>query len=116
MNKKLNPERKLIAIVILLTVVVMLAVGCGGNGAESEAPMDPLSLGERYLLEMNYEQALIHFLAFIEIEPMNPRGYSGAAQAHIGLVQPDEAVTMLIRVLEIFSDDADMLEELQTLL
>jgi len=35
-------------------------------------------LGERFLLEGNYEQAMIHFARLIEIEPMNPRAWMTA--------------------------------------
>ena len=54
-----------------------------------------LDLGEKYLLDMNYEQALVQFLVVIEIEPMNPRGYTGAAEAYVGLDKKNEAIAVL---------------------
>ena len=65
-----------------------------------------LSLGEKYLLELDYEQALVQFLKVIEIDPMNPRGYTGAAEAYMGLGQPDEAVAVLERGLDAIPGDA----------
>ena len=47
---------------------------------------------------------------------MNPRGYTGAAQAHVGLGQLDEAIAILQLGLDVLPDNADilnMLEELQ---
>lgn len=73
--------------------------GCADK--QQELTVDELiSLGERFLLELNYEQALIQFNKVIEIEPMNVRGYTGAAEAYIGLEQLDEAVAILQKGLE----------------
>jgi tetratricopeptide (TPR) repeat protein len=71
-----------------------------------------ISLGEKYLLDLNYEQALIQFNKVIEIEPMNVRGYTGAAEAYIGLEQLDEAIAILQRGLEIIDNNVihDMLD------
>jgi tetratricopeptide (TPR) repeat protein len=72
-----------------------------------------LDLGEKYLLELNYEQALVQFLKVIEIEPMNPRGYTGAAEAYIGLGQPEEAIAILQQGLEVVSpEDTEALTEM----
>lgn len=107
------------AICILLTVIMLFMVSCGGNGAGigtgADAPTDHLSLGERFLLELEYEQALFHFLALIEIEPMNPRGYTGAAQAHIGLGQHAEAIAILQLGLEVLPDNTSILDMLYDL-
>ena len=54
-----------------------------------------LDLGKKYLLELKYEQALVQFLAVIEIEPMNPCGYTGAAEAYVRLGQTDKAIEVL---------------------
>ena len=61
---------------------------------------DMLSLGERYLLEMQFEQAIVQFLAVIEIEPMNVRAYLGAAEAFVGLGQMENAANILRQGLE----------------
>ena len=112
MNKK-----RIIYIILISTI--LFTVSCGGNdtgiGAGANEPTDHLSLGERFLLELEYEQALFHFLALIEIEPMNPRGYTGAAQAHIWLGQHDKAIAILQRGLEVLPDSADILNMLHEL-
>jgi len=54
-----------------------------------------LDLGEKYLLELNYEEAVMQFTKLIEIEPKNPRGYLGLAEAYAGLDDTDKAVTAL---------------------
>ena len=42
-----------------------------------------LALGEKYLLELNYEQAIVYFTKVIEIEPMNVRAYVGRGNAYV---------------------------------
>ena len=54
-----------------------------------------LDLGEKYLLEMNYEQAIVCFERLIEVEPRNPRGYTGAAEAYVGLGDYSSAISIL---------------------
>jgi len=74
-----------------------------------------LSLGEKYLLELNYEQAIVMFTRVIEIEPMNPRGYIGVAQAYIGIGDEDKAIAVLEQGLDKIdsTDIAAMLESLK---
>ena len=97
---------------ILIILLLLFTVACG---SPAETPVDHLSLGERFLLEMNYEQALVHFLALIDIEPMNPRGYTGAAEAHIGLGQVDEAIAVLRLGQERLPDNVEIRDMLDGL-
>jgi hypothetical protein len=54
-----------------------------------------LALGEKYLLELNFEQAIVHFANLIEIEPKNPRAYTGLAEAHLGVGDVASAIAAL---------------------
>ena len=86
--------KKLCALFLCLFVALSLATAC----ATQDKPLtagELLSLGEKYLLEMDYEQALVHFTKLIEVEPMNPRGYTGAAEVYVTLRQYDNAVVIL---------------------
>ena len=65
-----------------------------------------LSLGEKHLFELDYEQALVQFLKVIEIEPMNARGYTGAADAYIRLGRDGEAAVVLRQGLEQLPENA----------
>ena len=103
--------KKTLTTLIIFTLLFFIACG-----SPAETPLDHLTLGERFLLEMNYEQALVHFLALIDIEPMNPRGYTGAAEAHIGLGQVDEAIAVLRLGQERLPDNVEirgMLEDIE---
>jgi len=93
--------------IIISIIVAILTLGIAGiiifgvtQQQSAQTPEHLISLGERFLLEQNFEQALVQFLRVIEIDPMNPRGYTGAAEAHIGLGQVDAAVAVLQRGLE----------------
>ena len=72
-----------------------------------------LSLGDKFLLDLDYEQALVQFLQVIEIEPRNPRGYTGAAEAYVGLGQPENARAILEQGLSaVGQEDRALLEEI----
>lgn len=94
-----------ISLILCICIAILLLVSC----AKQERPLtveELLDLGEKYLLEMNYEQALVQFLAVIEIEPMNTRGYTGAAESYIGLNKLKEAVSILEKGFEATNDEA----------
>ena len=65
-----------------------------------------LAMGKRYLLALDYEQAVVHFLAAIEIDPMNPRGYADAAEAYIANGQTEAAIALLLPGAERTGDAA----------
>jgi hypothetical protein len=85
----------------LLAVLLAFTIAACGN-AETELGIgELLDLGEKYLLEADYEQAVVQFTKLIEIEPKNPRGYTGLADAYIGLGDVDKAIEILFRGFEI---------------
>jgi len=66
-----------------------------GSSEQLPNAAELLTQGEENLLRLNYEQALSLFLQAIEIEPADPRGYIGAADAYFGLGQVDQAASIL---------------------
>lgn len=66
---------------LLLIITLLLAMAACGRPAPAVNP--PLILAEKYLLDLDYEQALLQFEQAIEIEPKNPRGYVGQMVAWI---------------------------------
>jgi len=92
-------------IIALLTAILFLLAG--GSCAVPTTPppaAELLNLGEKYLQELDYEQALVQFLAVIDIKPMNARAYLGAAEAYIALGDTDAAIAVLEQGLEATSD------------
>ena len=105
-EKSSRGKKKLIAgitaSVIALTIAVVFIFNMNNQPTTAA---DMLSLGERYLLEMQFAQALMQFLGVIEIEPMNARAYLGAAEAFIGLGQQIAATNILRQGLELTGDE-----------
>lgn len=117
------PRKKRKWLIPVLCGILGIALGVGAffflqNREDIESPAYLLSLGNRFLLELDYEQALVQFLRVIEIEPMNPRGYEGAARAYIGLERYDDAADILQTGVELTQDDTlrEMLVDVQVIL
>ena len=111
--------RLIVSLVAVVGALIFLgaSAGCARAGAPQAGSLPTtaaewLSLGEKYLLELEYEQAVVAFTRVIEIEPRNARGYTGAAEAYAGLGRMDEAAQVLRDGLLALPGDT----ELQTLL
>jgi len=97
--------KKMLAVFVVTTAVLALLASCAAPTPAPPTVSELLDLGERYLLKLDYEQAVAQFLAVIEIEPMNARAYIGAAKAYIALGRTDDAIAVLERGYET-TDDA----------
>lgn len=78
--------------------VILLLVGfctCSSQPPRQPGAVGLLSLGEQYLTDLYYDQALVRFLKVIEVEPRNVRAYLGAVEAYIALGQIEEAIAIL---------------------
>jgi len=91
--------------IIIFAMVLCLFTACA-KPVVAPTASELLDLGEKYLLELNYEQALVQFLAVIEVEPMNARAYIGAAEAYVALGDKDSAIAVLEQGLEATGDAA----------
>ena len=103
---------KRITNILTVFLILVLLAACSTGSKASLAEL--LDLGEKYLLELNYEQAVVQFLKVIEVEPMNPRGYTGVAEAYMGLDQTENAIDALKLGFQRTGDNniKDMLKEL----
>ena len=95
---------------------MLLAVFVGGwiHNAPARRLAEQLNLGNRYLEEMDYEQAVVAFTKAIEIDPMSVDAYIGAAEAYVGLDDVDEAIIVLEKGYEL-TDDGEILQMLEEL-
>jgi tetratricopeptide (TPR) repeat protein len=110
--------KRRIILYITIGLAALLIVGgmiVSGNVA-ANSPARILSLGEQFLLDLDYENAIVQFLKVIEIEPMNERAYLGATEAYIGLGQTEEAMAMLEQGLTALPDSAAILAMLEVLI
>jgi len=78
---------------LTLAAALLLALFACGN--PPSIPNPPLVLGEKYLSDLDYEQALLQFDQAIVIEPKNPRSYLGKADALLHLNMQSEAIATL---------------------
>lgn len=97
----------IIAIVILLgTFVAVNAIDMQDTDAASQ-----LKLGEKYLSELQYEEALIAFNNVLEIEPKNVDAKLGIAETLLQTDKINEAISFLAEELEKY-DDAGLYSKL----
>ncbi|MDR1463950.1 MAG: hypothetical protein LBJ11_01445 [Oscillospiraceae bacterium] len=88
------------ALLLLLTLAASL-FACAAKPAVA-LPNPALVLGEKYLLGLDYDQALLQFDEAIKVDPKNPRGYLGKADALLHLDrQADAAATLQIGAKEL---------------
>lgn len=100
---KKHPVRNTILVIVL---AIFLAVGgvliaqAVAAGTREARMREQLSLGTRYLNEMDYEAALVCFNTVLDIESRNVPAYVGAALASTGLQDNDKAVRILEQGIE----------------
>ncbi|MDR1465505.1 MAG: DUF6273 domain-containing protein [Oscillospiraceae bacterium] len=75
--------KRALALVLSLTLFGLFSA-CAAKPA-SVIPNLALVLGEKHLLALNYDQALVQFDEAIRLDPKNPRGYLGKADALLHL-------------------------------
>ena len=83
---------------IVILALFALALVFGAWQVERKDTVDPeqqLSLGERYLQELQYEEAVLAFTKVIEVEPRNEQAYLGLAEAFLGLGEMGQAIEAL---------------------
>ncbi len=107
--------KKLLSIIIVIALTMTLFASCGETETALTAT-ELLDLGEKYLLDLDYEQAIVYFNQVIEVEPRNSRAYMGAAEAYVGLGDTESAINLLKTALEVFSDDEEVTIELLEML
>lgn len=74
--------KRALPIVLCLILAFPLLVSCT-KSEKTLTAVELSNLGEKYLLEMDYEQAVVYFTRVIEIEPMNTRAYIGRGNAYV---------------------------------
>lgn len=95
---------KKIAAATGITVLAVIAAGIIGftvyNNMDSVKLKRQMDLGQQYLAELNYEQAIVAFRTVIEIDPMSTEAYLGLAEAYLGLGEPENAMDILLQGYE----------------
>ncbi|MBR3367999.1 MAG: tetratricopeptide repeat protein [Lachnospiraceae bacterium] len=109
------------AFLFAAVMTAALISACGGQGekpaqieeaakVEEEQPLsiqEQLELGRRYLVELNYEEAIIVFTGIIDVEPRNVEAWTGLATAYAQTQNFGEAAKAYTVVTEERPDDPD---------
>ena len=94
---------------VFMSILFLLA-GCQKSAAEQLR--EQLELGQNYLLEMNYEEAVVAFSKAIELDPKSLEAYEGLTNVYIAQGQYDEAYEVLTQAEENLPQQAEI-EELR---
>lgn len=95
---------------LLLTLTLVLGL-CACEQKAEATWQEQYDLGIRYLAEENYEEAIIAFMAAIEIDPSNSDGYLKLAEAYIELDDLEQAAQVLRDGWEHCPDNAQEFED-----
>lgn len=85
---------------VLLAVALMLMILLTACAAKPKKASQRLELGQKYLNEMNYTEAVDAFTQVIQLYPENIPAYMGRAQAYAGLEQYEKAKDDYTEVIE----------------
>ena len=110
-NKNKNPKWKK----LLIAAGVLALVAAGAVYGYSQTPgqklASSLSLGNRYLNEVNYEQAVAEFSKALEIEPRNEEALKGILEAAARTDDQELFQATFRSLLEVYQSDETITEE-----
>ena len=75
-------------ILAVLTLFLALFTACSSKAAKA---VEKVELGQKYLTELNYTEAVASFTEAIGLDPDNIPAYMGRAEAYVALKQYDDA-------------------------
>ncbi len=101
MGKSIKESKLLKQFAIWFLIAIMfLSAGC----EKKLTLQDYLDLGDKYLLELNYEEAVVAFTKAIELEPRDPNGYLKLAKVYDAQEDYEKAVQILTQGYEATGD------------
>ncbi|MCD8107942.1 MAG: tetratricopeptide repeat protein [Oscillospiraceae bacterium] len=106
--------KKLLSFILAIVLTVTLFTSCA-EPAEALTSIY-LNLGEKYLTDLNYEEAIVYFNKVIEVEPKNARAYLGSAEAYVAMGDIESAIAILEQGIEVVDDPTELQAMLAELL
>lgn len=86
-----------IRLMVLVLSLVLMLTACK---SKAERVQQQLDLGQKYLTDLNYTEAILAFTKAIEIDPESIPAYMGRAEAYRGTEQYEEAKTDYTTVID----------------
>ncbi|MCM1217675.1 MAG: leucine-rich repeat protein [Lachnospiraceae bacterium] len=115
--EKMKKQKKLVMAGISVVLLIVVAVGIYiGAGSWQRKLSSFLDLGQKYLEDMVYEDAILVFDEAIAIDPKCAEAYLGKAQAQYALGYLEEAVDTLQQGIEQVDDGTELEAFLQQIL
>lgn len=114
MKKRKKILRYILIVLILLLIILNVFIYRYITSPRQKADRQ-LDLGQRYLLNMEYEEAVAAFEIVIEVEPNNVAAYTGMAEAYIGMGELEKAVRILNKGYKQTGDESlkELLDQLE---
>ncbi|MBQ5319373.1 MAG: tetratricopeptide repeat protein [Oscillospiraceae bacterium] len=84
-----------IAISVTALVLGIIAVLSIPDKSQAKTADEFIKTGNKYLIELSYDKAVIEFNKAIEIEPRNADAYIGLVEAYMGLGEDEKAIETL---------------------
>ena len=112
-------QNKIAKIVLLLLIMALFLNGCRRNVQVQIS--EQLELGEKYLTEGNYEEAIVAFNKVIELNPKKWAGYQKIAEIYFSQNQYSEAAGILNQAMihvdkAISAEEQDNIAKMYTLI
>ncbi len=122
-NQSTEKKRKKGKIITLICVLAVAVAGAAagiffvlqGRGSSLTPLQEALQLGEKYLEELDYENAVMAFTEAAEIDPKSTEAYMGLAQSYTGAQEYDQAEASYRQLLALDSSNAEGYRELAEL-
>ena len=113
MKAKGKMKNRIAVTVIIVAVVMAVIIGISIYNTPTNRINRHLDLGQKYLEEQNYEQALVEFDKAIAIDSMNVDAYIGKAQTCESIGDYESAIEAYYKLLDIDADDGSIADVLQ---
>ena len=82
-------RKNLLLFAAVTLLAILLFAACGAKAATAA---DKIELGQKYLIELNYTEAIASFTEAIKLDPNNIQAYMGRAEAYLALGEYDKAL------------------------
>ena len=105
-KNKINKKLLIGTAVFIAVALVALLIVFAPKAADAKKIQEQLSLGQKYLSELNYEQAEATYLAVLAIDPKNVDAYLGLADVYVAQGEYDKAISVLEGGLNYVNEDA----------
>ena len=87
--KQLEKMKRSLFYLLLVLAALAVLTACGSKAAMAA---DKIELGQKYLTELNYTEAIASFTEAIKLDPNNIQAYMGRAEAYLALGEYDKAL------------------------